>query len=99
LERYAIYNAEMTEIKYPLSIKIIKLCEKLIDTHFKAKGNSWASGQQTPMPFLFSKLQEEYSEFLEAFRDPKYEVAKEGADLINVIAMLMRRYDKSLQGE
>lgn len=78
---------------YPLNITIIKLCEKQIDKNFAKKGNSWIDGQQTPQGFLENKLQEEYSEFVLALqKHDGHAIANEGADLINIISMLMNRY-------
>lgn len=81
----------MTAIHYPLSPEIVNRCnsEMEINSH---KGNSW---ERLEGKDLAVKLQEEYSEFCIAFQKDPSMIEKEGADLINVTAMIISRFGKA----
>ena len=77
------------KIEYPLDDQIIQRCKIEMDTN-SHKGNSWLTSNVTE-GYLLNKLQEEYAEFVLALDRDRGMIEKEGADLINIISMLMRR--------
>jgi phosphoribosyl-ATP pyrophosphohydrolase len=82
----------MINIIYPIDPRIINKCaDKMnINSH---KGNSWMDAQLTPLTFLQNKLSEEYAEFVLAIHSlGRADIESEGADLINIISMIIRRY-------
>jgi predicted house-cleaning noncanonical NTP pyrophosphatase (MazG superfamily) len=86
-------NADMI-LEYPLDDRIMRRCNNEMEAN-RHKGNSWMDAQQTPLPYLKNKLQEEYAEFVLAPISEPEMIEKEGADLINVISMIMRRYRRA----
>ena len=79
------------KIEFPLDQQIIDRCNTEMETN-RHKGNSWKEPQLTTEDFLLIKLSEEYSEFFLAILNNTSMIEKEGADLINIISMIMRRY-------
>ena len=83
----------MSELHYPVDQEIVSLCSEYMDVN-SHKGNSWEDGQKVPLQFLLQKLAEEFSEFFLAAQKDHYMIKKEGADLINIASMIIKRYGK-----
>ena len=84
---------ETMKLQYPLDDQIIQRCKDEMDVN-SHKGNSWLDDSRVTLPYLLNKLQEEYAEFVMAIKTDPSMVEKEGADTINILSMIMRRYRK-----